>query len=330
MIFTPNKIVSKGKLLIVILLLSFTKNVAQEFNAPVATQYLADNPFVISPTFAGIGDNFRIRLNGFSQWVGIEDSPKNQALYADFRIADQSGIGISLYNDMNGATRQTGFKASFAHHIILDYYSKQYLSFGISFNLNNFRIETSGFNVIDSDIVNDRYTANNNFDLGLLYRRKGFFLSLNASNILSKDIKKFYETEPNLLRNYQVYTGYTYKSNRDSRTEIEPSAFFQYFQSDGRSETDLNFRMKYYDNQRTGYFFLGATYRMLNDQTLKPLTVGPMAGIKKGGFYVGYAYQITLNELTNYNSGTHMITLGFDFLQKASNCPCTQTAIEYD
>ncbi|TGD58627.1 PorP/SprF family type IX secretion system membrane protein [Flavobacterium humi] len=328
MISSPNRIVNKGKLLIAVLLLSFTKNVAQELNVPVATQYLADNPFVLSPTYAGIGDNFRIRANGFAQWVGIKDSPRNQALYADFRIADQSGVGASFYNDKNGFTRQTGAKLSFAHHIILDYYSKQYLSFGISFNINNFRIDTENFNIVDPSITNDRFTSNNNFDVGLLYRRKAFFFSVNASNILNKDTKKFYMAEPNLLRNYQIFTGYTYKSDRDSRVEIEPSAYFQYFQSDGRSSTDLNAKIRYYDNQRTGYFWLGATYRFLNDQPLKPLTLGPMIGIKKQGFYVGYSYQLTLNELANYNSGTHMITIGLDFLQKASNCPCTQKEVD--
>lgn len=312
------------KFLIIVVLLVSNMNFAQELNLPAATQYLADNPFVISPTYAGIGDNFRIRLNGFAQWIGIKDAPINQALYADFRIADQSGVGLSLYNDKNGATRQTGLKASFAHHIILDYYSKQYLSFGISYNFNNFKIDTQNFNVIDPSVVNDRFTTNDNFDVSLLYRKKAFYISFNASNLLNKDIKKFYKAEPNLLRNYQVYTGYTFRANRDSRTEFEPSAFFQYFQSDGRSSTDVNLKLRYLDNQRTGYFWVGATYRFLNDQPAKPLTIGPMLGLKKSGFYVGYAYQITLNELSAYNSGTHMITLGFDFLQKASNCPCTQ------
>ncbi len=328
MISSPYQLVKKGKILFTILLLSCTKNFAQELNVPPATQYLADNPFVLSPTYAGIGDNFRIRLNGFAQWVGIKDAPRNQALYADFRIADQSGIGISAYNDKNGYTKQNGLKASFAHHIILDYYSKQYLSFGISVNLNNFRIDTEQFkDYFDSSIVNDRFTANTNFDVGFLYRRKAFYVSFNASNILNKDTKKYFMAEPNLLRNYQLYTGYVYKSNRDSRTEFEPSAFFQYFQSDGRSSTDLNIKMRYLDNQREGYFWVGATYRFLNDQPLKPLTVGPMMGIKKAGFYFAYSYQLTLNEIAEYNSGTHMVTLGFDFLQKASNCPCTQKEV---
>jgi type IX secretion system PorP/SprF family membrane protein len=317
------------KVIIILLVFVINKSYSQELNLPVATQYLADNQFVVSPAFAGIGDNFRIRANGFRQWVGIKDAPQNQALYADFRIADQSGIGLSLYNDKNGFTRQTGFKLSFAHHIILDYYSKQYLSFGISYNLNNFRIDTENFNIIDPSITNDRSTANNNFDVSLLYRNKGFFASLNGSNILPKDTKQFFRAEPNLLRNYQLYTGYTFKSNRNSRTEIEPSGYFQFFESDARASMDLNVKARFYDNQRTGYYWAGLSYRSLIDQPAVPLNVGPMVGLKKGMFYVGYSYQLTLNELASFNSGTHMITLGLDFLQGISNCPCTQTQVNY-
>ena len=48
-----------------------------------------------------------------------------------------------------------------------------------------------------------------------------------------------------------------------------------------------------------------------------------MAGIMKNGWYFAYAYQFTMNDLAPFNSGTHAITIGIDFLQGASNCPCT-------
>ena len=319
------------KALSIVLVTMTTSGIAQELHLPAATQYLADNPFVLSPTFAGIGDNARVRVNGFFQWIGIKDAPENQALYADLRILDQSGVGLHFYNDVNGYTRQAGGKLSFAHHIILDYPSRQYLSFGFSYNFNSFRIEKDRITTFDPKLLDDRYTGNSNFDVGLLYRMDKFYLAFNTTNLLNKDTKKFQiAPEPSQLRNYQVYTGYVFKSNRNNRVEIEPSAYLQYFESDGRSSTDINLKYRYMDYQRTGYFWLGATYRFLNDQPMKPLTVGPMFGLKKGGFYMGYSYQITTNELSSYNSGTHMFTLGWDFFQGISNCPCTQNAIADD
>lgn len=323
------------KIILVILLTAVTSSYSQELNLPVFTQYLADNPFVVSPTYAGIGDNLRIRANGLTQWVGIKDAPDNQSIYADMRILDRSGIGISLYNDKNGNTRQTGAKISFAHHLTLDYYSKQYLSFGISYNVNTFKIDIDKFNFetgtsrgIDPGITDNRKIANNNFDIGVLYRNKEFYASLNIGNLLNKNIDKFYHAEPALLRNYQLYTGYIIKANTQNRVEYEPSVFYQYFASDKRSSTDLNFKYRQF-NRYDDYFWVGASYRFLNDQILQPNALGPMAGFKKSNFYFGYSYQLSLSQISAYNSGTHVITIGLDFFQGISNCPCTQSPIHY-
>lgn len=321
------------KLFIFIILLLLTKSYGQELNLPVFTQYLADNNFVVSPTYAGIGDNLKLRANGLTQWVGIKGAPDNQSLYADFRIADRTGIGLSVYNDRNGNTIQTGAKFSFAHHLILDYYSKQYLSFGISYNINNFKIDISNFNttyenpIIDPYVTDDRATSNNNFDVGVLYRNKGFFVSFNANNILEKKIDEAVrKAEPNLLLNYQIYSGYVFSGPKKSGLEFEPSIYYQLFSSDRRSSTDVNFKFRKY-NRNEDYYWAGISYRYLNDQFFKPLNIGPMAGFKKSIFYFGYAYQITINDLSRFNSGTHVVTVGLDFLQGISNCPCTQSPV---
>lgn len=321
----------KNTLTYLLLLCSFF-GISQELHVPVFTQYLADNNFVLSPTFAGIGDNLRIRANGLTQWVGIKDAPKNQSLYADFRIGDRSGIGLSLYNDRNGYTSQTGAKFSFAHHIILDYYSKQYLSFGLSYNINSFKIDISQFNTtheipfLDPSITDNRVISNNNFDVGLLYRNKGFYASFNASNILPKTINNNLGIEPSLVLNYQFYSGYVLKNSYNRNVEIEPSIYYQFFAGDKRSTTDINLKYRRY-NSYDDYYWAGVSYRFLNDQPFQPLTVGPMAGFKKANFYFGYSYQVMLNQIAAYNSGTHMITLGFDFLQGISDCPCTQSPV---
>lgn len=321
------------RLVIYLFLIVMAGGYGQELNLPVYTQYLADNDFVVSPTYAGIGDNLKIRANGLTQWVGIKDAPDNQSLYGDFRIADRSGIGISMYNDRNGNTVQTGAKFSFAHHLILDYYSKQYLSFGISYNINYFKININNFNttydipIIDPYVTDNRSTTNHNFDVGVLYRNKGFYFSFNASNILDKnfdgDIRK---AEPNLLLNYQIYSGIVIKGPGKSGVEIEPSIYYQLFSSDRRSSTDFNIKYRKF-NRKEDYYWLGISYRYLNDQFFRPLNLGPMAGFKKSIFYFGYSYQITMNELSRFNTGTHVVTIGFDFLQGISNCPCTQSPV---
>lgn len=301
----------------------------QELNLPVFTQYLADNDFVISPTYAGIGDNLKVRANGLTQWVGIKNAPDNQSVYADLRISDRSGVGFSFYNDSNGNTRQKGAKFSYAHHLILDYTSKQYLSLGLSYNINSFRVAIEDFDngdgtpIVDPTITDDRSETNHNFDVGFLYRYDNMYFSFNANNILKKDLDVFIGQEPNELLNFQAYTGIVISPDYNRDIEIEPSIFYQMFYSDKRSSTDVNLRFRKY-NRDGDYFMFGGTYRFLNDQFFKPLNIGPMAGFMKSNFYVAYSYQFTINDLSPYNSGTHAVTLGIDLFQGASGCACTK------
>ncbi|KGO79201.1 MULTISPECIES: type IX secretion system membrane protein PorP/SprF [Flavobacterium] len=308
----------KTFLLLTLLLTAFVMR-AQELTIPTHTQYLADNPYIISPAYAGIGDHVKIRLNGLTQWVGIKDAPDMQSLAADLRIADNTGIGMFLYNDRNGNTRQYGGKVSFAHHIILDKYTNQFLSFGISYNLNQFKVDIENITTPDPSINNNRYVVNHNFDVALLYRIGEFYISATGANILNKDLDIFAIQEPNRLRNYQFYTGYTFKGS--GNWEVEPSSFVQYFESDGRSTTDINLKFRYMDGD--DYYWIGGSYRFLNDQLGNPINIGPMVGLNVSNFYFAYSYQLTTNELLAYNSGTHMITVGLDIFQGISNCPCT-------
>ncbi len=319
--FTDKEIMMKKYLFIIAITVGISVK-AQELTLPTFTQYLADNEFVISPTYAGIGDYVKIRGNALTQWVGIEDAPDTQTLVGDVRLGQKSGVGALFYNDKNGNTRQMGARLSFAHHLTIDDAEDRFLSFGISYNINQFRLDINNFNVSgDPSITDDRSTTNHNFDVGILYRSGGFFASFNASNILNKELNVFAIKEPNRLRNYYVYSGYRYKKNIRSDFEWEPSAFFQYFESDGRSSTDINMKVRYWDFE--DYYWAGISYRFLNDQFFSPLNIGPMVGLKKGSFYFAYSYQLILNDIQAYSTGTHMVTIGLDIFQGLSNCRCT-------
>jgi len=304
-----------------------SKMYGQEFFAPVQNQYIADNPYLISSAYAGIGDCWQVRASGFEQWVSIADSPGTQSVSIDGRISDRSGVGAILFNDQNGHTTQKGVQLSFAHHLTLNEYTNQYLSFGISYRFTQFGIDASRFNNGDPDLpVNPGLpnvsVNNSNFDIGVLYRLGRFFLSANAVNLLKKEIDDFNPTEPSAIQNYYVYTGYTFY-HRFSDIEIEPSMLYQNFAADGRSTADLNLKVR--KLHRGDYYWAGLSLRSLVDQDFKPLSVSPMIGIRKSNFYVAYGYQINVNEVFDASTaaGSHMITLGIDFGCRKSKCGCT-------
>ncbi len=303
-------------------------SIAQEFFAPIQNQYIADNPYLISAAYAGVGDCWQVRGTGFEQWVNIEDAPNTQSLSIDGRISDRSGVGAILFNDQNGFTSQKGAQLSFAHHLTISDYSNQYISFGLSYRFTQLGIDTSKFSTGDPldpknpEGLPDVKVNNSNFDIGILYRIGRFFLAANVVNLLQKKIDDFNPTEPRTLQNYFMYTGYTF-FHRFSKIEIEPSILYQSYAGDGRSTADLNLKAR--KMHRGDYYWAGVSLRSLVDQDFKPLSVSPMLGLKKANFYVAYGYQINVNEVLQPTkaAGSHMVTIGIDFSCRKSKCGCT-------
>jgi len=314
------------KKLIYIALFTFTLAVnSQELKLSPYSIYLVENPFVISPAYAGVDDVHKLRLSGVAQWIGLDDAPLSQTLSYDTRFSERSGAGIVMYNDRNGNTKQLGLQLSYAHHLTINDVNDQYLSLGISYKFNQLKIDTGNFHLGDPDqapvddpiVGGSRSTSNHNIEVGFLYRIERYFVSFNASNIIGKKGDDFDFNEPLRLRNYYLYTGYTFES-KSGEYEYEPSIYFKYFESDGRSATDLNFKARKITDD--GYMWAGISGRFLNDKGFEPASIVPMFGLNKKDWYVGLGYQMNINESTRLSkAGTPLITLGYNFATNRGN-----------
>ena len=309
--------------IIPILFFLVTKLFGQEVDLPQYVNHMADNPFLISPAYAGIGSGLQVRLNGVSQWIGVEDAPDTQSLTVEARLAERFGGGLTMFNDQNGFTTQRGARLSLASHLILSDVYDSFLSFGLSYSFIQFGIDTSQNNT--SQPLPNRVLNSSNFDISMLYRFGRFAISGNVVNLLDKNIDDFRTGEPRVLRRYSVYTNYNYRINRD--TELEPSAFVEYFEASQRSRTDVNVKLR--KRIFNGYVWGGLSYTFLNDQFFKPNAIAPLFGLKKDKFYVSYGFSITVNEIVGFNNGTHMITLGFDYDRRPSLARCTRKMIMF-
>ncbi|MDO6744479.1 PorP/SprF family type IX secretion system membrane protein [Tenacibaculum soleae] len=308
------------KILITIsIVICSVKLAAQEINLPQYISHLADNPFLISPSYAGIGSGLQIRLNGVSQWIGVEDAPDTQSLVVEARIADRFGGGITVFNDKNGYTTQKGVKLSLASHLTLSNFHDSFLSFGISYNFTQFGIDTSNNN--SGQTVANISETNSNFDVGLLYRYERFSISANVNNLLNKKVENLRTNEPESLRRYTFYSSYVF-TRLSNRVEIEPSMFVEYYEADKRSRTDMNVKVRKGIND--GYVWAGLSYTFLNDQFFVPNAIAPLVGLKKDNLYMSYGFSINMNKTQDFNYGTHMITLGFDYERRPSLARCTQ------
>ncbi len=308
-----------NKLLLTIVLFIVIRISSQENDLPQYINHMADNPFLISPAYAGIGSGLQLRLNGISQWVGVKNAPDTQSLNLEVRLAERFGGGLTLFNDSNGFTRQKGARLSLASHLILSDVYDSFFSLGLSYSFIQFTQNTEENNT--GEIVPTRNQNTSNFDISMLYRFGRFAISGNLVNLLDRKIVDvFGNGEPEILRRYSVYTNYNFRINRN--TELEPSAFVEYFEASERSRTDLNIKLR--KRIRNGYIWAGVSYTFLNDQFFTPNALAPLLGAKKDKFYISYGFSITTNEIVGFNNGTHMITVGFDYDRRPSLARCTR------
>ena len=106
---------------------------SQNKNLPQYLNYMGDNPFIITPAYAGIGSGLRIRVNGMSQWLGVKNAPNTQSVSIENRIEERFGAGLIVFNDKNGNTSQQGAKLTFASHLTLSRFYDSFFSWKLYF-----------------------------------------------------------------------------------------------------------------------------------------------------------------------------------------------------
>jgi type IX secretion system PorP/SprF family membrane protein len=106
--------------LVLIFLLSYCTAKGQQL--PVYQQYLLQ-PSLINPAVIGSEECTLFRLIDRHQWFGFADAPKTQILIAESTLSDgirAHGLGLHLYNDINGAQKQLGGNFGYSFHFYLN------------------------------------------------------------------------------------------------------------------------------------------------------------------------------------------------------------------
>jgi type IX secretion system PorP/SprF family membrane protein len=291
--------------------------IAQE-SIPIYHDYLSDNLFLLHPSTAGASTCAKIRLTGRMQWFDIADNPMLQTFSFNTSLGQEgnNGIGAIIFNDRNGYHSQKGIQLAYAYHLNFGngaYVNK--LSFGLAGTLVQNQLDETSFNpsrfdpIIAGVIQSEMYY---NFDFGVSYHLKGFFMNATLKNALlaSRDLYTDYEIAN--LRNIIVSTGfYTHQGE----VHFEPSVLIQYKDFNGQLITDGNLKV-YFDMASYNSFYIGASYRrdwLENANQNFYQTITPIVGIKIKQFTAAYTYTHSLSDLPISSSGFHQITLGYNF-----------------
>lgn len=276
------------------------------------------NNFLLNPAVAGSYIYSNARVGCRLQWLGIEGAPRTYFASVQGPIKEKQkrsrsrrnqknkphhGIGLTTSSDKVGAFSYFNFSGTYAAHLPVN--KVWTLSLGASLGLKQTTINTNNLhfqqNAVDPSIVGGVYSEMNpDANLGGWLYSDVAFIGVSARQILQSDINIALEMQENeysrLYNHYYITGGIKHQMNAD--WSIVPSIMIQSVRP-APLQVDLNTTFWYQNKLGFGLSYrhldaIYATVEYLYDNLLE----------------IGYAYDLTISQLTRYNSGTHEIIIG--------------------
>lgn len=273
---------------------------------PQFTQYMFNETF-INPAYVGSRESISATLLYRNQWVGIDGAPKTQtfSIHAPLK-SRRIGLGVSVINEEIGISHQLSVYGYFAFRIL---YPHSALSFGLGGGFSNHEERLSSVTTIaqgDQQFMNDvtkDFLPNSSF--GIYYYNKKFYAGLSIprlmeNKIVISSVNSVVENKVNYkLWHYNLATGYVFTLNEDLK--FKPSLLIKMVQN-APVETDIDANFIIHD-----FLWLGVGYRTGD-------AVAGLVGLQiSRQLMFGYSYDYTLTPLQTYNSGTHELSLRYNF-----------------
>jgi type IX secretion system PorP/SprF family membrane protein len=265
------------------------------------SQYMF-NEISFNPGAAGTKDYVVIHSNARLQWLGFEGAPSSQNISAHGYLGKNFGIGGSLFNEVTGPSRKTGFNIMGAYQLQLSSDRSHMLGMGMGLTVTQHLIDANRLTTYlpeDPAIMkgfNNKMVPDANVGFFYTYKDKGF-AGLSVRNIMqtSRDIFDYDITVVNpMVRNYYAYGGYDFTLPK--KWTLMPTAMVRMIDA-----LAVQFDVSLIANYNKKIWF-GTSYRYKD-------AIVALAGMQFGAFKFGYSYDFTLSEIKNYSNGSHELFL---------------------
>ena len=293
-----NKNAGRMKIRTIILFLFCIVGSVSAQQDPMFTQYM-HNPVSINPAYAGSRGTLNAVLMNRQQWVGIDGAPTTMTLSINSPfIGYNVGIGLSLIYDQIAPTKQVGIYGDYAYHIKVT--DKVKLALGIKGGFNMYDVNTQnlrGSQYEDNPKTGKMYLPN--FGLGSYLYSDRFYLGLSIPKMLQNSLSDNANTILNREDRHYFFTGGLVIDIIEN-VRFKPSFTFRMVNGAPLS-AEFSGAILLHDR-----LWLGGMYRYAD-------ALGAMLKFDiSNQLSMGYAYDMTLSRLGNYNQGTHEAYISYD------------------
>jgi type IX secretion system PorP/SprF family membrane protein len=273
---------------------------------PQYTQWQFDR-LSVNPAFSGIDRNHSIFALHRDQWDGLDRDPKTYLFnYSGMYGAKQNfGVGATFITEVLGQQQNTVFRVSPSYHLELS--NNNYFSGGVSLGFvgttlgDRWVFIDQGDASIPTNEIND-----GSVDVGLgiaFYQPRKYYIGLSSTHLGAPSLD---DVQIQVARHYYVMGGY--EAAVSSNISIRPNVMLK---TDAAStQFDVNADVIW--NQM---LWGGLAFRP--GDAISPY-VGfqkDLLGVNKGqsqynhGIRMGYSYDVTTSELSDFSAGSHELFL---------------------
>ena len=265
------------------------------------SQYM-HNRYAINKAFAGSREALSLFGSFRKKWAGVNGSPSGQYFSGHTPLKnDKVALGLSLFNQQYAVSQHTGFALSYTYRIKTNDHT--WLGFSLSGGGDFTSADWNDVFLIDGN--DEAFAANEtsfNPIIGFgaaMYSDKffagisipSFFVQSEYADSLNFDMGKI---------NYIATAGYAFDAG--GRWMVQPSFMARYDGLMSEFIADINTTVVY-----NSQIWIGVSYRTNNEMVaLAGYQITPQLRF-------AYSYNYTMSEIGSYNSGTHEISIQYDF-----------------
>lgn len=274
----------------------------------VAISQYIHNQYTINPAFAGSRNCLSIFGAYRKQWVGVDESPSKQILSFNSPLKnDKMALGLLVVNNKIAIYQETKISASYAYRIRITKASQ--LAFGVNAGMN---LNSANYQMVSTIQSNDPLFSTNKtrnelaLGAGLAWYGTKFYASLSLPSLLYSDPNFIEKAQFQPLKiNYLFSTGYLFQTSE--AIGLQPSCLVRFDPTRG-TVFDAGGTIVY-----NNIIWATVAYRTLGE-VVAMAAIQPISTLK-----IGYSFDFTMGNLAKFGSGSHEISIQYDFGYKVKS-----------
>ncbi len=273
---------------------------------PIFTQYMF-NGQIHNPAYAGMWEKIGFTALVREQWAGINRAPLTEAISFHSPTNNAAvGLGFNLINDTYGREKRLSLLADYSYEIYLT--PQRRLRFGIKFGFVNYKNPLTEYELYPDGIYDPAYAEDidlsflPNFGIGAFLYEDNYYIGFSVPKLVENDFKdnlQNYSTKAE-IRTIYLNGGYVFQFYTVNRLIFKPTMMIRAsWGTPVQYDIAANFLLK----ER---LWLGLMNRSNNAICVTA------QWMFNNNMRVGFAMDVTYNEIFPYQNGTYEFTIGYD------------------